>query len=88
MTEADLRVVLERVLEPYGDPKATAEVLALAVALPFDGDINNYARDIAATALTVWERKLAAVEARVQAAEAEMAIVLAAQLMPESRYVH
>ncbi|MBP7779489.1 MAG: hypothetical protein KA371_20415 [Acidobacteria bacterium] len=82
------RAALIEALEPFGDSKATAEVLALVDALPFDGDQEAYVRSVAVAAQTVWEGKVAQADARAGVAEAQLAILRVANLMPESRHIH
>ncbi len=82
------RTALKEQLDTYGDPDATAEVLAKCEELPYTGDLPAYADAIADVARAVWEQKVAKATARVEELKRQSAAMDAEKLFPPSNKVH
>lgn len=88
MTKAQVeecRAALIEALNVYGDPAATAEVVAAVQALPDDVDFNTYVNTFTEAARAVWQRKLDAATFRTQELEWQAVVM---DLLPMSTTTH
>jgi hypothetical protein len=80
-----VQTALIEALQGYGDPDATAEVVARASALPHD---DAFVPAVAAIAREVWQRKLAVATARAKKANQWADALAAMNTLPVSDTVH
>ncbi len=81
----ECRAALIEALNVYGDPAATAEVLAAVESLPADVDFNTYVDTFTDAARAVWQRKLDAATFRAQELEWQVVVM---DLLPMSTTTH